>query len=400
MDEIVSRVRLSGPLAGHGEGFAAYLAEAGYTPLSAANQMRVLAHLSRWLQERELAPGALIAERAAEYVADRRTAGYVHWMSDRGLRPLLEFLRGEGVIPEPPAVAAVPAADVLMERYRGYLVSERGLAAHTIRYYSSDARLFLAGRAETLFALSAAEVSGFVLAQCRRRSTGSAKLLVTALRSVLRFLAAEGLAPPGLDAAVPAVAGRRDAGLPKALPAGQAAALLASCDQETVAGLRDFAVLTLLSRLGLRACEVAALELGDIGWRAGELLIRGKGRREERLPLPADAGQALAAYLRDARPRDTGIRAVFLSARAPLRAMSCSAVKQAVRTACARAGLPPAGPHRLRHTAGTAILQAGAPLEEVGQVLRHRSAATTAIYAKVDHRALGALAVAWPGGAA
>jgi integrase/recombinase XerD len=217
---------------------------------------------------------------------------------------------------------------------------------------------------------------------------------------VLRFLAAEGLAPAGLEAAVPAVAGRRDAGLPKALPAGQVAALLASCDRETAAGLRDFAVLTLLSRLGLRAGEVAALELGDISWRAGELLVRGKGRRDERLPLPADAGEALAAYLHGARHRGTGMRSVFLAARAPLRPMSAGAVKTAVRAACARAGLPPAGPHRLRHTVGTAILQAGAPLEEVGQVLRHRSAATTAIYAKVDHGALGALVVPWPGGAA
>jgi integrase/recombinase XerD len=243
-------------------------------------------------------------------------------------------------------------------------------------------------------------VSRFVIAECRGRSTGSAKLLVTGLRSVLRFLAAEGLAPAGLEAAVPAVAGRRDAGLPKALPPGQVAALLASCEQETATGLRDFAVLTLLSRLGLRAGEVAALELGDIGWRAGELLIRGKGRREERLPLPADAGQALAAYLHGGRQETTEIRSVFLSARAPLRAMSGPAVSHVVERACARAGVPPAGPHRLRHTAGTGMLRAGAPLEEVAQVLRHRSAATTAIYAKVDHGALGALAAPWPAGAA
>jgi integrase/recombinase XerD len=399
MDEIVSRVRLSGPLAEHGEGFAVFLAAAGYSPLSAANQMRVLAHLSRWLGELGLAAGALTAERAAEFAAGRRAAGYVQWTSERGLGPVLEFLRGEGAAPAPAAPVQGPV-DVLVERYRGYLASERGLAAGTVGRNAAYARLFLTGREESLPALTAAEVSGFVLAECRRRSTGSAKLLVTALRSVLRFLAAEGLAPPGLEAAAPAVAGRRDTGLPRALPAGQVAALLASCDREAAAGLRDFAVLTLLSRLGLRAGEVAALELGDIGWRAGELLVRGKGRREERLPLPADAGQALAAYLHGARPCGTGMRAVFLAARAPLRPMSANAVKMAVRTACARAGLPPAGPHRLRHTVGTAILQAGAPLEEVGQVLRHRSAATTAIYAKVDRGALGAFAAPWPGGAA
>jgi integrase/recombinase XerD len=389
-----------GSLAPYADRFAGYLEGAGYSPLSAENQLRLLAHLGRYLADRGLVPGSLTAERVAEYAAERRAAGYVEWISVRGLRAMLGFLRGAGVIPGPAVPAAVRAVDVLVERYRGYLASERGLAASTITRNAACARLFLAGREEMLPVLTAAEVSGFVLAECRGRSTGSAKLLVTGLRSVLRFLAAEGLAPPGLAAAAPAVAGRRDAGLPKALPAGQVAALLASCDQETATGLRDFAVLTLLSRLGLRAGEVAALDLGDISWRAGELLVRGKGRRDERLPLPADAGQAVAAYLHRARPRDAGIRAVFLAARAPLRRMSSQGVNGVVQRACSRAGLPPAGPHRLRHTAGTAILQAGAPLEEVGQVLRHRSAATTAIYAKVDHSALSALAVAWPGGAA
>jgi hypothetical protein len=311
MDQVVSRVRLSGPLAGHGEAFAVFLAQAGYTALSAANQMRLLAHLSRWLGERGLAPGALTAERAEEFSAARRELGRVHWTSARGLGTVLEYLRRAGAIPGPAVPAAGSALDVLLARYRGYLELERGLEASTIRYYTAGARLFLAGREDSLAALAAAEVSGFVLAQCRQASTGSAKLLVTALRSVLRFLAVEGLAPPGLAAAVPAVAGRRDAGLPKALPAGQVTALLASCDRGTAAGLRDLAVLTLLARLGL----------------------------------------------------------------------------------------PPAGPHRLRHTAATAMLAAGAPLAEVGQVLRHRSEQTTAIYAKVDLGALAALTVAWPAGA-
>jgi integrase/recombinase XerD len=376
-----------------------FLADAGYTPLSAANQMRVLAHLSRWLAERELAPGALTAERAEEFAACRRELGRVHWTSERGLRPVLGYLRGAGVIPGPAVPAVVSALDELLERYRRYLVSERGLAASTIRGYTARARLFLTGREESLPVLTAAEVSGFVLAHCPAMSTGSAKMLVTVLRSVLRFLAAEGLAPPGLAAAVPAVAGRRDGGLPKALPPGQVTALLASCGR-TATGLRDLAVLTLLARLGLRAGEVTALELDDISWRAGEITIRGKGRRDERLPLPADAGQALAAYLHGARPAVAGVRAVFLSARAPARALSCSAVNSVVRLACARAGLPLAGPHRLRHSAAAALLAGGAPLAEVGQVLRHRSEQTTAIYAKVDQGALAALMVAWPGDAA
>jgi integrase/recombinase XerD len=215
----------------------------------------------------------------------------------------------------------VTAADVLADQYRAYLAGERGLAASTIGYYGAEARLFLgwacgpdlAGLAE----LTAARVSGFVVAECRRRSTGSAKILVTALRSLLRFLFLDGVLAADLAAVVPAVAGWRGAGLPRALPAGHVRALLASCDRQTAVGARDFAVLTLLARLGPRACEVAAMELDDIDWRSGEIVIRGKGRRDERMPLPADVGEALASYLRHGRPSGAGSRAVFLRARAP-----------------------------------------------------------------------------------
>ena len=396
--DVVSRVRMTGPLAGYAAGFAAQLDRAGYGPGSAADQVRVLAHLSRWLDERGLGAGALTAGRVEEFAAARRAAGYRQWVSVRGLGQLLGYLRGRGVVPEPVRPVPVTAVELLLERYRGYLAGERGLAASTIRYYLAEARGFLAGREDSLAGLTAAAVTGFVAAECRRRSTGSAKILVTALRSVLRFLVLEGLVTAGLPAAVPSVAGWRGAGLPKALPAGQVTALLASCDRDTATGLRDFAVLTLLARLGLRACEVAALELGDVGWRAGEVRIRGKSRRDEQLPLPSDAGEALAGYLRDGLPAGTASRRVFLTACAPRRGLSAGAVKAIVRQACRRAGVIPVGPHRLRHTAATGMLQAGAPLAETGQVLRHRSVSTTAIYAKVDHGALRQLAMPWPGG--
>ena len=398
MDDVVSRVRVSGPLAGHAAGFAGFLAEAGYTPLSARNQVGVLAHLSRWMEGRGLGPGELAGERLGEFLAARREAGYTCWLSERGLAPLTAFLRGAGAVPAAVPAAPAGAVDVLVSRYRAYLETERGLAAGTVRHCTDHARGFLAGRADRLAGLSAAEVSGFVAGECRRRGTGSAKILVTALRSLLRFLAAEGLAAPGLHDAVPAVAGWRGGGLPKALPDGQVAALLASCDRETATGRRDFAVLTLLARLGLRACEVSALELGDIDWRAGTVAIRGKGRREERLPLPADVGEALACYLRGGRPAGGESRSVFLASRAPGGGMSDGAVKCAVRRAGLRAGLPGAGAHRLRHSAATGMLRAGAPLAEIGQVLRHRSLSTTAVYAKVDHGALAQLAMPWPGG--
>jgi site-specific recombinase XerD len=395
--DVVSRVRVSGPLAVHAAGFAGFLAELGYTPLSAVKQVRLLAHLSRWMEGRGLGSGELTGDRLGEFLAARREAGRACLLSERGLAPLLGFLRGLGVVPEPERAVPAGAVDVLLGRYRAYLEAERGLAAGTVRYCTDEARGFLAGREDRLEGLDAAEVSGFVAAECRRRSTGSAKILVTALRSLLRFLVLDGLVTPGLQDAVPAVAGWRGGGLPKALPDGQVDALLAACDRAAATGRRDFAVLTLLARLGLRAGEAAALELGDIDWRAGTVTVRGKGRREEQLPLPSDVGEALAGYLRDGRPAGGASRRAFLLSRAPGGGLSAGAVVQIVRRACLRAGLPAAGAHRLRHTAATGMLRAGAPLAEIGQVLRHRSAATTAIYAKVDHGALSQLAMPWPG---
>jgi len=397
-----SRVRVTGPLAGYADGFAVRLADLGFTPLSAANQLRVMARLSRWLAAGQLGPAGLTAAQVRAFLADCRARGYTCWLSERGLAPLLGYLRGAGVVPAASRRPPATAAELLLDRYRAWLAGERGLAASTIGYYLAEARLFLgrvAGRdLAGLARLAAGPVSDYVAAECRHRSTGSAKILVTALRSLLRFLFADGVLTADLTAAVPAVAGWRNAGLPRALPAGQVAALLDSCDRETTVGMRDFAVLTLLARLGLRACEVAAMELDDIGWRAGEIVIRGKGGRDERMPLPADVGEALAGYLRGGRPGGTGLRAVFLRARAPAGPLSADAVKAIVRGRFRRAGLPEAGARRLRHTAATQMLAAGSPLAEVGQVLRHRSPVTTAIYAKVDHAALRALALPWPGG--
>jgi integrase/recombinase XerD len=395
MTGAASRVRLTGPLAPFAAGFARELAGLGYTPLSAANQVRVLAHASRWLEARGLAAGEFTPERAGLFLRDRGAAGYTCWLTERGLAPLLGYLRSAGAVPGPACAAPAGAADLLLERYRSYLVSERGLTAGTVRGYLAVARLFLAATGMALDGVTAAEVTGFVSAECRRRGTGSAKTMVTALRSLLRFLHLEGVITGPLACAVPAVAGWRGGSLPGALCRDQVISLLESCDRSAVTGRRDLAVLTLLARLGLRAGEVAAMELGDIDWRAGELVIRGKGRREERLPLPADAGEAITGYLRDGRAAGA-CRSVFLSARAPYGGVSAGAVKQIVRSACRRAGLPPAGAHRLRHTAATEMLQAGSPLAEVGQVLRHRAASTTAIYAKVDHDALRELARPWP----
>jgi site-specific recombinase XerD len=219
--------------------------------------------------------------------------------------------------------------------------------------------------------------------------------MVTALRSLLRYLHVAGVTPVGLATAVPTLARWKLAGLPKALPADQVAALLASCDPKTEVGQRDTAILTMLSRLGLRIGEVAGLRLEDIDWRNGELAVTGKGQRTERLPLPADVGQAIVSYLTGWRPK-TGARQVFLCAYAPHGAMSRNAVTNVVARAARRAGLGVMHAHRLRHSAATAMLTAGASLAEIGQVLRHRHALTTTIYAKVDVGSLREVARRWP----
>lgn len=219
------------------------------------------------------------------------------------------------------------------------------------------------------------------------------------MRALLRFLHVAGHTSVALAAAVPSVAGWRLASLPRGLDAAVVQRLLGGCDRDTVVGRRDYAVLTVLARLGLRGAEVADLELGDVDWRGGEVAIRGKGNRIERLPLPVDVGEALAAYLTAGRPHCDAVT-VFCTVRAPYRRLSPSAVRAIMGYACQRAGLDRIGAHRLRHSLATEMLRAGASLPEVGQVLRHRSQLATSVYAKVDDNALRPLARPWPGGAA
>jgi integrase/recombinase XerD len=314
---------------------------------------------------------------------------------------LLGYLRGLGVAPPPQPAAPRTAVEAIVERYSSYLLAGRGVAPSTVRNYVGVARVFLAWRARTagglrLEELDVAAVNEFVLLEAQRSCVGSAKCMVTRLRALLRFLLVEGEIEHALADAVPSVAGWRLAGLVKALDSRSLAQILKSCDRRTRVGRRDFAVIVLLSRLGLRAGEVAALRLGDVDWRAGELLVRGKGSRLERLPLPADVGAALVGWLERGRPR-RGSVFVFTRLRAPYAGLSAGAVSQIVRRASVRAGLPPVGAHRLRHTAATEMLRAGGSLSEVGQVLRHRGRDVTSIYAKVDRLALAQVVQPWPG---
>lgn len=394
-----SRVRVVGPLVPYVAGFRAELEGQGYRPNTATNQLQLMAHVSRWLASESLGVEDLTGERVEEFLAARRAAGYRLWCSLKGVAPLLAHLDRLGVLPECAPAAAPTPAEELLERYRVYLLEERGLTAGTVTGYVHVAGLFLATRPPVpdlgLGTLTGAEVIAYVVAQGRQRSNGSARYVVTGLRALLRFCFLEGLTTSALAEAVPAVAHWRLAGLPRGLDEGVVAALLASCDRRTAFGRRDFAVLTLLARLGVRGGEVAALRLDEIDWRGGELVVRGKGPKHERLPLPADVGEAIAGWLRRGRPR-CAAREVFTRVRAPHQALSTPGVSAIVVAACKRAGVPPVSAHRLRHTAACAMLQAGAGLAEIGQVLRHRSDLTTAIYAKVDRASLRALAKPWP----
>lgn len=400
-----SRVRVSGPLGRYAPGFAAELSRVGYTRASVAAQLRLMAHVSRWLGGKGLDCHGLSPAEVGRFLHARRVAGYSGHLSGRGMEPMLRYLRGLGAAaPAAPTLAPEGPVEVLLERYRHYLTVERGLTPASARGYVDAVRPFLRGRASTdrldLESVSVADVTAFVVARCPAQARGPAKLTATALRSLLGFLHLEGVLSRSLATAVPSAASWRLSGLPRTLEPGQVRSMLSSCDRRTSVGRRDYAVLTLLARLGLRAGEVAALRLDDLDWRAGEIIVRGKGDRLERLPLPADVGEAVAAYLRRGRPRTAEGRMAFVRVLAPHRGLTSSAVTQIVASAARRAGLPPVHAHRLRHSAASEMLRAGAPLAEIGQVLRHRRALSTAIYAKVDRDALRSLARPWPGGAA
>ncbi len=395
----VLRSIVRGPLAPYVTGFAAELLGQGYTRTSADQHVCFIAHLDRWLLAEGLGVQELSESTIERYLLERTAAGYVEYRSRMALQPLLTFLTPLGVLPAEEPVRLDPVED-LVSGYRSYLLTERGLSPATVSGYLHLARPFIASRARgnrlDLAGLTATDVIEFVLASCPGRATGSAKLIVTVTRSVLDWLHLTGMVPVSLAAAVPSVAGWKLAGLPQALAPAQLRALLAACDRRTRTGQRDYAIVLLLARLGLRSGEAARLGLDDIDWRRGELRVVGKGNRAESLPLPADVGAAITTYLRRGRPTCVQERSVFVRVHAPHRALTASGIGNVVNTAGQRAGLGHVHAHQLRHTAATAMLRAGSPLAEVGQVLRHRSPFNTAIYAKVDQQALAVLARPWP----
>lgn len=297
--------------------------------------------------------------------------------------------------------AAVVVSGLLTE-FGAWLDRQRGLAPVTVDNYCFHVERFLFALPQPVRAsldlLDARMVTRFMIEFCRGRNTNSAKSMARSVRSFLRFAHATGRTNAELWGAVPSSSGWHLASLPKTVPAGDLEKLLsvAADARATVTGRRNYAILLLLAQLGLRRGEVAGLGLDDIDWRAGELTVVGKGERTERLPLPSGPGDAIVAWLSDGRPAcDT--RMVFTTLKPPGRPLSSAAVGHVVGAACSNAGLERIGAHQLRHTLASAMLRAGASLPEIGQVLRHRSVSSTAIYAKVDELALRPLARPWPG---
>lgn len=391
-----SHRRVTGPLKPFVSGYWRYLSEEGYSFGGLSGQLYLLADVSRWLERRGLGADDLDPERVKAFATERR-ARRRDLSSPQGLRPLLVYLGRCGVSPTV-AVEATAGAE-LLAAYERYLVVERSLAASTIETYMQAVTVFVAGldgsATATMSAPGAAEVSAFMRRSVTGRRPKTVNNVFTALRSLLVFMYVKGRIDAPLAQMVLGMAGWRGGTLPQALPAGVAEQVLAGCDR-TRSGTRDFAMVLLLVRLGLRVGEVSRLEVGDIDWRAGEIIIRGKGATRDVLPLPVDVGEALVGYLQRRDPH-AQFRQVFLHVYAPRAPVTRTDVRAAVRRACWRSGLADTGSHRFRHGVATQMLAGGADLHEIGQVLRHRDVETTSQYAKVDRVALGTVTQPWPG---
>lgn len=404
-DKVVLSRAPQGPLANQLESFTEWVSEQGYAARSLGQQVHLAACFSSWLAEQGVRIQSISSEHSIQYLRYRVRRLRPTRSDVAALRQLLDFLRCKGLIPatKEPSHRITPVERYL-RKFEHYLRQERTLANVTISYYLPFVRSFLNHRfgdgSVLLRRLSVRDIVSFVQQEVLRMHLKRAKLLTTALRSFLRFARYRGEVKVDLAAAVPTVANWSMTSIPRAIPPAQIDQLLASIDRQTAIGLRDYAILLLLSRLGLRSRAVALLELDDIDWQAGHFRVRGKGGRQTELPLPNEVGKAIAEYLRNGRPPSAN-RRVFLRGKAPVRGFSgSSAIGSLVRNSLKRAGInaPTNGAHQFRHALASQLLHHGASLTEIGEVLGHRSPETTKIYTKVDLEALRMLALPWPGG--
>jgi site-specific recombinase XerD len=382
--------------------FADSLMESGYAATTIQSKLVLIGDFGQWLERRRLAVKDLDEARIETFITGRRRNGLLRRGDRTTVRQLLDHLRERNIVQRVTPTRDVSPLAAILDWYEKHLRSERGLTTATIINYLPFARKFLSDRFGQgpflLRAVRPSDISGFILRHARTMSCRRAQLMTTAFRSFFRFLFHRGELQVDLAPSIPTVADWRLSTLPRYITAEEVARVLGSCDRRTATGRRDYAVLLLLARLGLRAGEIVALQLDDVDWRSGEILVRGKGLLYDRMPLPVDVGQALAVYLRRDRP-SSKTRRVFVCRKAPQRGFSGpSTVSTIVRRALDRAGLHPGfkGAHVLRHSLATSMIRSGASMSEIGEILRHRSPNTTEIYAKLDFEGLRSLAQPWP----
>jgi integrase/recombinase XerD len=393
----------------HIDGFATALASAGYTRFTIRGYLRAADHVGRWATRRGIDITSwdddLLVRFGRHLSRCRCSTPNKGIFGDAipGVRLLLVHLRACHVIPAAKPLPVTPKFAAISERFADWMVRHRALARPTTARYQRMLRPFLRAVGEDPNAYTVASIRAYVINQLKDAGRGETRLAVTAIRAFLRFLVAERRVRAGIQHCVPTVPEWRLSSLPRYLEAADLERVVKSCDLKTGHGLRDHAILLLLARLGLRAGDIVEMTVADIDWRGGSLRVHGKGRREVRLPLPQDVGDAVLAYLEHGRPKFTGER-LFLTVYAPIRPFATSAtISDIVRFALKRAGIqnpPSRGAHLLRHSAATAMLRAGGSLDTIATVLRHRSSDTTAYYAKVDIVMLQQVAQPWPGGAA
>jgi len=393
-----------GPLGPYIDSYEAEMRGEGYAQQTREVQIRLVADFGCWLAKRRIQASEVSTELFRSYLRVRARRRRPTRNDSSALQRLLELLRRQRVVAAPVSPAATPA-ERLQSEFRLYLQQERALASSTQACYTAFVSEFVTERfgsgAVNLSQLCAADVTRFVRRRASTIHSKRVQLMTTALRSFLRFARYRGDIEKDLAACIPAVANWKQSALPRALPPEQVEQVLASIDRKTAIGRRDYAILLILARLGLRAGEIRALTLEDLDWQEGLITVRGKTGRFSQLPLPRDVGAAIADYLRHGRPTASS-RCVFLRARAPLEEFQGqSGVGSMVRHALERAGIDAVGTgaHQFRHALACQMLKQGASLSEIGELLRHRSPQTTAIYAKVDLDSLASLALSWPGGA-
>jgi len=387
----------------HKAGYYARLIELGYSTSAAKKQRQLLVEFATWTQRRRIPLADLAGAETEAFFLRRRAQGRANLRTPLSLDPLFAYLRHVGALAAPVSCAPTGPLEVFLAGYLSFLTAERGLAQGTAHMY-----LRMAGQLASEHegdngidwtSLRAGDVTDFTRRACQGQGVSWARQVVSALRCLLRYLQLEGLTDLALDQAVLSTAGVSPPP-PQGISPAEVEALLGSCDCQSATGRRDYAILLLLCRLGLRGGEVIGLMLDDIGWRSGEVVVKGKGGRRDRLPLPTDVGEALVDYVCHGRPR-TDDRAVFVRHCAPIgRIGETGTIRSVLARACDRAGVAYVRPHRLRHTVATEMLRAGVPLRDIGQVLGHQSAAATAVYTRVDLDSLRVVARHWPEAAA